>query len=441
MFTYCLVTKGRRDYLPSTLNALKVALQQSDVQVIVVDNGCPEDVSMILSDWCSAAGNKAHYVRFDVNDTSAPRVWNMLRTFDIDWITFPGDDDIIRPEFLQSARERISHSPDANLIASSMRIIDSNGTPTGRERRPSEFHGDRAQYLANALYEPPFLFPGIFIKFNSVTMPLPQSRYIFDWWLSLNLIALGPIVTTEEISIDYRVHSDQESALAPNRRKYFEAQIVISRFLESDIFGNYLLEMTDNQKFEFLGLILKKTPIYGDLEFGKTLQNSLSLKVIDSMEDPERSSDFMGMFAALRGVLLREGEIRTLLATTHSGTQISKANFRFSLTDRTCEFLIQYLSAKQFEKNPLPTFLVGCPHSSGSGHYLIDCEEFRLNPVATVDSLIVRITESLEFDGYYEFKLSPIERVLIARIRTVKNLVPSILINRIKNLLKGGKSK
>lgn len=72
---------------------------------------------------------------------------------------------------------------------------------------------------------------------------------------------------------------------------------------------------------------------------------------------------------------------------------------------------------------------------------MIDCEEVRLNPVAAVDALIVQITESLEFDGHYEFKLSPIERVLIARMRTVKNLVPTILIRRIKNLLKGGKTK
>jgi hypothetical protein len=440
MFTYCLVTKGRRDYLPSTLNALKVALQQSDVQVIVVDNGCPEDVSSILSDWCSAAGNKAHYVRFDINDSSAPRIWNMLRNFDIDWITFPGDDDIIRPEFLQFARERISLTADANVIASSMCIIDSNGTPTGLKRRPSEFHGDRAQYLANALHEPPFLFPGMFIKFSSVTMPLPQSRYIFDWSLSLNLIALGPVVTTEEVSINYRVHSDQESALAPNRRKYFEAQIVISRFLESNVFENYLHEMTDDQKFEFLLLISKEIPIYGDLEFGRTVQNILSLKVIDSMEDPDRSSDAMGIFAALNGVLLREGEIRTMLATTYSGIQNSKANFCLSVADGTCEILVQHLSASQFEINPLPSSVVYCSHSNGSGHYLVDCEAFRLNPAASVDSLIVRITETLEMTGDYEFKLSPFERTLVNRLRSIKSLVPATLIRRIKNILKGGNS-
>ncbi len=440
MFTYCLVTKGRRDYLPSTLNALTVALQQSDVQVILVDNGCPEDISLMLSDWCFAAGNKAQYVRFDVNDTSATRVWNMLRNFDIDWITFPGDDDIIQPEFLQFARERISNTVDAKVIASSMRIIDSNGTPTGLERRPSEFHGDRARYLANALHEPPFLFPGMFIKFSSVTMPLPQSRYIFDWWLSLNLVALGPIVTTEEVSINYRVHSDQESALAPNRRKYFEAQIVISRFLESNVFENYLHEMSDDQKFEFLRLISKDIPIYGDLEFGKTVQNNLLLKVIDSMEDPERSSEVMGMFAALNGVLLREGEIRTMLAATHSGSVNSKANFCLSVADGTCEILVQYLSASQSEKNPLPTSVVYCSHSNGPGHYLVDCAAFRLNPAASVDLLIVRITETLEMTGHYEFKLSPFERTLVNRLRSVKSLVPVILIRRLKNILKGGNS-
>ena len=440
MFTYCLVTKGRRDYLPDTLNALSVALQQKDVQVIVVDNGCPDDVSLMLSDWCYTAGDKARYVRFDVNDTSAPRVWNMLRNFDIDWITFPGDDDIVLPEFLSTAREHIARNAEVNVIASSMRIIDSQGSVTGHERHPLEFVGDRAEYLANALHEPPFLLPGMFIRFNSLTMPLPQSRYIFDWWLSLNLIALGPIFTTKEVSVNYRVHGEQESALAPNRRKYFEAQVVLSRFLESDIFDNFMRGLSDKQKHEFIVSLFNRGPIYGDLEFGNTLRINLSLKVIDSMSDSVNSSNLMGELAALNGVLLREGELRTFQASIYEGNQDTKANFCLSAVDGTCGDLVQYVSTFLSDKSLLPTFLIGCAHSRLTPAYLVDCDAFRLSPTSTVDSLIVRITETLEITGEYEYKLSPFERNLVNRLRSVKRLVPGGLINLIKSLLKSGRS-
>ena len=71
MFTFCLVTKGRRDYLPSTLESLRVALGFDDVNIVIIDNGCPSDISHSLKQWCIQFDNRAKYVRFDVNETAA----------------------------------------------------------------------------------------------------------------------------------------------------------------------------------------------------------------------------------------------------------------------------------------------------------------------------------------------------------------------------------
>jgi hypothetical protein len=441
MFTYCLVTKGRRDYLPSTLKSLEGALLHADVQVVIIDNGCPDDISKMLINWCESSGKKTQYVRFDFNDPTAPRVWNILRDFNVDWVTFPGDDDIVCPEFLQNARDHIKRNKNIKAIGSSLRIIDSDGSFTGQERHPAKYLGDQIQYLADALHEPPFLFPGLFIKFNEITVPLPYSRYIFDWWLSLNLIVLGPIVTTSEISINYRVHDDQESALAPSRRKYFEALVVISRFLTDDNFENFLRKLSDVEKIQFLRVIASSGPIYGDSEFGRTLYFNLAVKIADSMSSYESYSLLMGELAASNGVLLREGELRSLLGPTHSVLQVARANFWLSFTEDSCKELLEY-SKKFFQETPgVTSFLIGCRHSKKSVAYEVDCNVFKLNPESAIDLLVVQITEMLELEGKFDFKLSPIERALLMRLRSAKRMLPTGLIKRTKKKLMSGASK
>jgi hypothetical protein len=195
-----------------------------------------------------------------------------------------------------------------------MRIIDSKGNSTGQVREPLEYLGDRIQYLASSFHEPPFLFPGLFVNFRKIVMPLPYSRYIFDWWLSLNLISLGEISSTSKISIDYRVHGDQESALAPTRRKYFEAQIILSRFIQDEVFQNFFSQLSEVDKLKFWKALAARGPIYGDIEYGRALMLPLTIMIADSMSDSTDSANLLGMFAAESGTFLRSGESNTLLS-------------------------------------------------------------------------------------------------------------------------------
>jgi hypothetical protein len=437
MFTYCLVTKGRREYLPSILNSLEDALKSSDVQVIVMDNGCPEDVSETLSDWCATIGDRKHYVRFDVNDPSAPRVWNMLSNFEVEWISFPGDDDVIHHEFLEDARTLIKQNKGLTAIASSMRIIDSNGNPTGQVREPLEYFGDRVEYLASSLHEPPFLFPSLFIDFSKITIPLPNSRYVFDWWLSLNLIALGSIVSTSKISIDYRVHEDQESVLAPKRRKYLEAQVILSRFIQDEIFQNFLSQLSEVDKFKFWKLLDARGPIYGDIEYGRALMLSLTILIADSMSEATDSANLLGMFAAANGAFLRSGESNAFLSSKYSDVSTPGSNFRLTTVDGTCAELTQLTIKMNFVGNESSSFSIGCQHSASSAQYRVDCDLLQRSPEGLLDSLIVQITETLESSGVLDFKITPVERRILSLLRSLKKFFPVHFIS----ILRKGISK
>lgn len=424
-FTYCLVTKGRADYLPFILASLKISLGYADVQVIIIDNGCPSEVSEILIDWCECAGSNAHYRRFDKNDSAVPRIWNELRNFNIDWITFPGDDDVVYPEFLSVARLIIENNNELVALASSMRIIDSSGNSTGQFRNPSEFTGNRIQYLADSIHEPPFLFPGLYLKFNSVKAPLPNSRYILDWWLSLNLITSGEICTTNEISIDYRVHNEQESAVAPNRRKYFEAQIVLSSFIQSQEFKNFISRVSNLEKLHFWRRIMSHSPVYGDVEFGRSVSLQILLKLTDWITDLDIACAVIGIYGARNGVYLREGETRSFVSLPSLEVESVAPNYRLKVAKGSCEVLYTLIDFEHPSDDTCPVFIIGCHHTKHTAKYTLDCS-FEYKSINSVQDLLIRdITNQLEREGVFDFKITPIEQKVILKIRTIKRLLPN----------------
>lgn len=432
MFTYCLVTKGRPDYLLNILDSLDTALRSPDVQVIVVDNGCPDDISEVLAKWCNPQGGKKHYLRFDTNDPSAPRVWSALKDFEIDWLTFPGDDDVVHPEFLEHARTLIRSQKDLTAIASSMRIINSDGIPTGLTRMPLEFLGDRVTYLASSFHEPPFLFPGLFVNFSKVAFPLPNSRYVFDWWLALNLISLGPVLSTSEVSIDYRVHADQESFLAPNRRKYFEAQVIFTRFIQGKDFQEFLIQLSDSEKFRFWKSLADRGPIYGDVEHGKALMLALTVMIADSMTDSTSSANLLGMFAGANGAFLRSGESKALLSSKYLDSTFLGSNFRLTTIDGTCSELVSFADSMEVVDDEAIHFTFGCQHSASTGQFKADCKLFQTSPESAIDLLVVQITEKLEMSGTFDFKITPAERRILELLRSLKLFLPSNFAIKVK---------
>jgi Glycosyl transferase family 2 len=441
MFTYCLVTRGRKDYLPQTLNSLGEALVNPDVQVVIIDNGCEQDVTQMLTAWCNSFTSRANYIRFSVNETSAGRVWEALRDYKIDWICFPGDDDIVNSEFLTSARTAISQNSNLVAIAASMQIIDSAGIVTGEVRQPTMWDSNSAQYLARAFHEPPFMFPSLFLKFNAIQDAVPPSRFILDWWISLNLICRGDIATSTTPSLFYRVHPGQESSLAPNRRKYFEAQIIIGRFVDSELFVNSLKKISDEALLTFWVSLYSQQPIYGDAEFGRPLLTKIGLRAADIATDINTTNQILADLAAMNGVLLRSGEVKAFRHASVNSAHSSFGNFQLAIARESCAQLHKFLGVESQKTSGTLVFSVGCKHSNSEYQFFVPCDAPSMNPSDALDILISQITQNLESSGVLEFKITPIERKVVRSLRSLKKLVPYKFISFSKNRIHraGGK--
>jgi hypothetical protein len=433
MFTYCVVTRGREDYLNETLVSLSKAILSDDVQVIIVNNGCKQNIATLLDSWCKEFGDRVHYVEFESNDTSQTRIWAALRKYEIDWITFPGDDDVIQPDFLETARDLISNNPGISAIASSMRIIDSSGKATGQIRLPSKFEGDAVAYMARALHEPPFLWPSLFFKVASIPKNIPPSRFAIDWWFSLNLSCTGLIATSGITSVDYRVHDVQESALAPSRRKYFEASIIISRFIESDEFENFLSGLSDDEKLKFWRNLQLTRPVYGDEEFGSILMFSLALKLADRVSDKSHMVEILGSLARDCGVLLRTGETKPLLRFGADTSYLASANFALEVVEGSCAVIVDIAEINSSANLRVSTnYRIGCRHSVVPVDYSLDCSATGNSAGDRLDQLIVMITTDLEAKGLLSFKITPIERHFVNTFRWAKQKFPQRMVGKLK---------
>jgi hypothetical protein len=434
MITYCVVTKGRRDFLPSALKALSSALDFQGVNVVIIDNGCPADISESLKRWCAQYSNRAHFLRFDDNETGPTRVWVALQKMDIEWITFPGDDDVVNPVFLELLTTEIRENPNLIAVAASMRIIDSSGTLTGEIRRPADFSGLIPSYLAGAFSEPPFLFPALFFKFKALETKVPASRYVFDWWLSLSLISMGAFKVTNSIAIDYRVHQGQESAVAPSRRKYFEAQIILSRFIDSIAFNEFISRSTPEDISIFWSALKTNRPIYQDREFGNYLMTLLGEKLANCTGDIVQANRILGELANTSGVLLRPGEMRSLSNRELNSASLKHANFQITLAEETCPRISSLIVELGVHLKAETNFTIGCKHSNKPYEFLIVCEKMIEDPGLWLDNLIVRITKKMEIEGKFSFTISPSEKLFIAAGRRIKVKLPHVLIKRVKGV-------
>lgn len=432
MLTYCLVTKGRIEFLTETLEALKSVLQFPEVQVVVIDNGCPESVSQIIKSWCTARSHGVKYLRFEINDPTAGQVWSQLKAIGVDWVTFPGDDDLVEAEFISEFYRLLSKEPDVVAIASSLRIIDAYGNQTGEIRNPNLNSNSNFINLAHAFSEPPFLWPGLFFRLGAVNENIPSSRYVLDWWVSLNLVASGRILTSPNCGVSYRVHDGQESALAPSRRKYLEAELWICDFLDSITFMRFIEGLEFESLISFWESARDFGPIYRNSDFGFRVLKHMGTRISNINSNLTLKAKILGDLALICGVLIKPGELgffdKDLVPSEAS-------NFGFLVQTGSCESINCLASAKKNlgeTSSAFNSISIGCKHAKKGNFILIPCNLDFDNESLCTDSVIRIITDKLEFDGVLDFSVSPNEKRLICLIRKLKRSVPHLLVRFLK---------
>lgn len=434
--TICLVTKGREAHLDLMLESLVPLIANPLNSILIIDNGSKMPAKGRLSAWQDRYSQSVDLVRLEINDSRPTSFWNIVKEYGADWIIFPGDDDVFHPQIVSEWRSAVKRNPELVGYATSAAVINDLGKLTGEVLTPSaNKYKSSADKVAGALHEPPFHWPALFMRISKLPSEVPTSRFAFDWWIELQLLIIGEVAVSSSIGIHYRAHEQQESALAPLRRKFLEDQIWIHRFIAGPEFSNWVASLADEEKIQFLNQVLGHKPIYGDEIFSAPIILML-VEVLDkSTNSIQLSAQMLGEYALSKGVFLREGEVKNILSYSGSVDKILKSNINLSCPRDACENLIAGVQTFQ-SASSISTIFVSCKHSKRHDAKLIlDCSRlFDGKHEINSDIIASEVTFLLERIDEFNLLLSSGERSLVTQLRKWKRHIPGIIVNLLKKI-------
>jgi hypothetical protein len=431
--TLCLVTKGRQEYLSECLDGLKAALAYPCVEIFIFDNGAPREISNLINQWAVENRPRVKLKRFDNNDSRPSAFWKILKEEGVDWVVFPSDDDIFVPAIIETWQRRIAENSLLVALGTSAHLINSLGESLGQVVTPTaDPLSPEFKLLARAFHEPPFHWPSLFMRLSKLPERAPHSRFAFDWWVGVNLILAGNTGVSGEIGIKYRVHDDQESALAPLKRKNLETLLVFSRLLDSQEFATWRERSNFENDYPLWLEMSRSRPIYGDENASYALLLQLLRKIESVALDSQQMTQMLGNFAKISSTLLRTGEVRNLIAPQIESENVPLGNFLLVPNLSSC-LKLQGIADSFSAAEGSISFSIYCEHSQEKIGLYVKCEKFSPRSENSILDLIVNdLTFQLENSGYFDLTLTGGERLIIKTYRKLKVKLPNFIMRLLR---------
>lgn len=428
--TICLVTKGRYLFLDEALRSYEPFLDTGLVGVILIDNGADDKSKKLLMDWKNRFPDLVNYFRTNENEPAGtPYFWEKIKSFTPDWIIFPGDDDALVFNVFESFIAALKATPEISAYASSAEIINIDGKISGLIRQPA-IHGlsSKTEQLSKSFHEPPFLWPGLFFKFELIKEGVPNSRFVLDWWIGLQLVLGGKILTTSDVGVKYRVHSLQESNQTPSRRKYFEGFNMLTEMINSKEFLKALKSMPSSELIKFLELSFIEKPLYSQPEYTIPLLNDIVLKTLEFVESSDLRTQVLEKYLFASGILLKRTDLNNFYMNSSWNFDESQGNAAINFANMTCSNLINSLFL--FNQNSTNKYIIACNHSTHSTESIrVNCDELVGSSIAEIaDAVLLAINSHLEESGYLVFSTTPFEKLVITRMRQIKSKIPKVIM-------------
>ena len=426
--TVCLVTRGREEYLDQLLLSFDELLLERNVQFLIIDNGSPIKVGERLASWNSYNADVSKLIRLEKNDSRPSTFWKLIQESGADWIIMPGDDDRLKPEGLREWRRALDQNPLLVAFGASADVMNEDGSLTGDSIFPSIDNVDSIfDRLAIALHGPAFIWPSLFFRVKNAPAQVPSSRYAFDWWAGINLLLSGQIQTTKSSALHYRIHSNQESSLAPLQRKFFEGVIWLNEFLHSSQYSAWVVSLDDNERVALWRSVSKLQPIYGNVNFGLPITFEVARLLVQTARSPKTASIIINDLALKLGVVLKKGEANNLFFKLTEDLELSNSNIEVSIEKGACKEL--QLAAQYFESESIhqsSTIILSCNHSTKSEYSVfINC--FKLlgdSNRDNADILVNEITKHSENTGGIPRAISSGEMRMVNLLRSFWLQIP-----------------
>ena len=433
--TICLVTKGRYLFLDAALKSYEPFLDTGLVNVVLIDNGADVKSRKLLKDWKDKNPGLVKYFKSEQNKPAPYHFfWKKIQSLNPEWIVFPGDDDILILDAFHNWRSELRAQPELTAFATSARIIDETGKVTGLVRTPAIISSsNKIEELSKSLHEPPFFWPGLYFKFGAVPTTVPKSRFVFDWWVGLQLVLAGTISYTTKVGIEYRVHKNQDSFQASSRHKYFEGFHMLMELIASEKFSRHIEFMSREEIFDLLDLCFAQKPLYSQTEYTHAVLRELIFKFLQLPQTFQIRDLILEKYLLCFGILIKRSDLDTFFLNSTLHLTNSNGNVSIKLIDGVCSRLHDALIL--FNQDSGTKYDISCNHSKQPiGAINVECKDLEeLTKTEVADKILFAIESQLELNGIFSFNMTPFEKLLITRLRQWKLRLPKfVFVNQAK---------
>jgi len=267
----------------------------------------------------------------------------------------------------------------------------------------------------------------LFVRIDAIPHTVIYSKFVFDWWLGLQLVIKGNVKSTKSIGINYRVHEKQMSFEASSRRKSFEGYNMLITVISSVEFAQ-LLEISPILEIEkLLSICIETRPLYAQQDYYISIIRELSFSIAKVSKYNYFRNNISEAYGLSSGIYTKKGDLENLYTGLNLDAKESNGNLALFFSENVCENL--HNVGKFFSETAETKVILSCKHSQASkGSILINCANFNnLNEREISESVLVSINDHLENNGLLSFTISPFERALIVFYRKLKLKIPKVL--------------
>jgi hypothetical protein len=434
ILTVCIVTKGREEFLTQLLESLDALMEHPNVEVLIVNNGTGPKIAGVLNSWRNSKKCGAEIINAKNNSQALSIYWSEIQSKSSPWIIFPGDDDILSPTIVDSWLQAIEENPDLVGYAFSASKVTHSNHNVGQVMHPATLQIDSPGVrLAQAMHEPPFIWPALIFRQDVMPGVIPRARYVLDWYISLLLLMKGQVKTDRQKGLRYRVHEGQESAVVSNQRKYFEGAYWMSALIDSQDFSNWLIHLTESEVLMFWSEVLKKPPIYDDLMSGSKVLFLLARKILEISSSPILEDTILNGLALKNGVILKRGDTGSFLSSPIHEKSLSESNILVNVSSSSCQkFILATLNFSKGNETENDLF-IKCQHAQRSTRgYLINCSKLVFDDETNGDLVGMEMSKIFEKSNRFIPALSPSEKLALNVLAKLRPRIPSFVKYKIK---------
>lgn len=371
-----ITTYNRPDYLGELLSSLSAQRDSAPVEVVVFDNGSAPAVSRDVLRCLETVATAVHLVREESNAISGQRLMTAARLTSAEYILVPGDDDILKPDYLQIMSNLAISQPRPMLLSAAAETIDENGRELGGRLIPTVF-SDQPTALASILSQATYAMPASgFHRSLLEAVDLPRTRSSVDWWIWLQCWLRGPAAVTTAVAVQYRVHAGQEQHQYGLEGKSLDAARMLLAFVTGDGFRTVIRSWTAEQHEQFIETVLRgRGPSWGEPRWSGLIQAVLA----DVLAETAPTAAVLRLFAdgaARAGVIAPPGMLNTLVdactATSLANSTWLHVPVRW-VWETNCAPAESWRLFLECSDGPSPEFTIafGCPCSHAGSHHAL----------------------------------------------------------------------